>query len=185
LLDLATSQGERWQPSSSVLHELVDSAEATGIEPRLLLAVLIRESGDRHSFDWLSRTLLGQLGDFSIGIANMRLLTFEEARAYSNGAIDFGWDAIKTDPGKAIRAAAFLLAKRTGQLDPHRSRRFTDGQYARVGYRAGPDVMRWAERTGLYPPGVELFDLAYQTAGRVLSTSLGDSSAFRVVPRNR
>jgi hypothetical protein len=185
-LDLAVSRGDRWAWGHHLLEHIINSADTTAIKPRLLLAVLIRESGDMHSVDdWLSETLFGRLHDFSVGIANMKSPAFEEARAYSSGAIDFDWTAIKTDPAKAIRAAAFLLAKRQSQLDPRRSPRFTDEEYIRVGYRAGLAAMEQTQLTGRYAPGVELFDMAYATAGRLLPSALGPAAAAQVFARVR
>lgn len=183
--DLATSRGDRWNPSIDLLDEIVRSAREAGVDPRVLLAVLIRESGDRHLFDWLSQTPFGRLHDFSIGISNMRQPAFAEARTYAAGAIDFGWQDIGPDSPKAVRAAAFLLAKRTDQLGGFRSRRFTAAQYVRVGYRAGADTMRRMEQTGQFVGGVVLFDLAYETAGRLLGNRISNPFAHAVPPGKR
>ena len=83
-------------------------------------------------------------------------------------AIIFARRGTAADPVKAITAAAYLLAKRRSQLQPRRSARFTDAEYVRIGYRSGLSAMAAAQRTGQYRPGVELFDLAYQTAGRLI-----------------
>ncbi len=169
-LDLAISQGRREVFVDHLLGPVVNSAEQAGIDPRLLLAVLLREGGDAHSFDWLSRTPVLWIHRFTIGVANMDRPAFEEARAYSNGIVNYDWTAIGSDPVKAVTAAAYLLAKRRSQLQPWRSASFTDAEYLRIGYRSGLSTMAAAQRTGQYRPGVELFDLAYQTAGRLMSS---------------
>jgi hypothetical protein len=167
--DLAISQGSRWLSIGYLLDDVVSSARAAEIDPRVLLAVLIRESGGVHSLDWLANTPLAWAHRFSIGLANMELSAFREARGYARGAIDFRWNAIESDPAKAVTAAAYLLAKRASQLDPERSANFTDAEYIRIGYRAGYGAMAAAQRTGRYPNGLALFDLAYRTADRLIN----------------
>ena len=185
-LDLATTRGYGWKPQAGLIDVVVDTATRARIEPRLLLAVLLREGGDHHSFDWLAATEVGQVHHFSIGIANMQLPAFEQARAYAAGAIDFAWRDIGMDPVKAVRAAAFLLARRASELDPRRSRRLSDAEYLRVGYRAGPQIMGLTERTGRYPAGMVLFDLAYDTARRLLATpSIAGTTAHELGPTMR
>lgn len=176
-LDLAISQGRREVLVDRLLGPVVNSARQAGIDPRLLLAVLLRESGDTHSFDWLSRTPVLWIHRFTIGVANMNRPAFEEARAYSNGTVNYDWKAIRSDPVKAITAAAYLLAKRRSQLQPRRSASLTDAEYLRIGYRSGSSAMAAAQRTGQYRPGVELFDLAYQTAGRLMGRRDGTAAA--------
>ena len=171
-LDIAVSRGD-WFHSSDFTSTIMEASVKAAVEPRLLLAVLIRESGDQHWTDWLSPTPVGRLLGFSIGVSNMKRSAFEEARGYSGGVIDYQWETIRHDPEKAIRAASFLLAKRQSQLEPGRSGRLSDAQYLRVGYRAGFEVMNAAEQTGHYQQGTELFDLAYQTAGRLLPGMTG------------
>jgi hypothetical protein len=167
-VDLEVSRGDRLPTSTELLTEVTRAARLASIDPTILLAVLIRESGDAHSFDWLARTPVGWMQHFSVGIANMEYSAFEEAQTYAHGVIDFTWSAIQTDPDRAILAAAFLLAKRTSQLSPLRSRQFSDAEYVRVGYRAGYDIMHKAEISGEYPPGVQLFDLAYDRARQLI-----------------
>jgi hypothetical protein len=171
--DLAISRGARLNLGAGLLGRVDTAANAAHVDPQLLLAVLIRESGDTHALDWLAHTPLGWVHAFSLGVSDMQSGAFNEARAYANGAINFGWSAIENDPGKAITAAAFLLAKRTSQLSPGRSDRYSDVEYVRMGYRGGYDVMRRAEMLGSYEPGVELFDLAYATAGELMHPVAG------------
>jgi hypothetical protein len=168
MADLVISRSTRWTPAVALLNHIRSEAAAASIDPRLLLAVVIRERGDSHTLDFLSRTPLRRVHEFSISLANMKPSAFAEARAYARGTLDYGWTAIEDDPAKAVRAAAYLLAKRTGQLSPDRSRRFSDAEYVRMGYRSGYAVMHRAEATGAYLPGVELFDLAYDAAARLL-----------------
>jgi hypothetical protein len=82
--------------------------------------------------------------------------------------MNFGWTSIRTAPVNAIAAAAFLLAKLRSELSPERSSHFTDAEYLRVGYRAGETAMSMMEKTGMYPPGTQLFDQAYVLAGSIL-----------------
>ncbi len=169
LRDQLDIQGSLGRSLYGLLGTIVRSANAAFVDPRLLLAVLIRESGDDHSTNWMSDTPLAWIHDFSIGISNMRKPAFEEARAFANGRINFGWKSIRAAPTKAIAAAAFLLAKLRSELSPDRSRHFTDAEYVRVGYRAGEHIMNTMEKTGTYPPGTELFDQAFVVAGSILS----------------
>jgi hypothetical protein len=167
-LDITTSRGDLLHPDAHLLGLVTKAAHIARIDPGLLLAVLIRESGDIHIMDWLAQTAIGSIHPFSVGMSNMEYAAFEEARRYSQGTVDFSWLDIAADPDKAIIAAAFLLAKRTSQLSPDRNRELSDAEYVRIGYRAGYDVMQVAEARGQYPPGVELFDLAYANAGAML-----------------
>ncbi|HKT03584.1 MAG TPA: hypothetical protein VJT31_28985 [Rugosimonospora sp.] len=179
--EVAVGEGRGWLPAGSLIRYVIRAAGRAAVDPRLLLAVLIRESGDGHSLDWLSRTPVAWLHHFSIGIANMEFAAFEEARAYSKGAVSNGWRAIGSDSAKAITAAAFLLAKRGSQLVPGRSANLTDTEYIRIGYRAGYRVMAAAQRTGRYTPGVELFDLAYRTAAHLINPA-GDHPLSTCAP---
>src|SRR5262245_66027534 len=71
---------------------------------------------------------------------------------------------MRTDPASAIEAAAFLLAKRRNQLAPDRSANLPDVEYLRIGYRGGYAAMATAERTGIFPYGMELFRISYEAA---------------------
>jgi hypothetical protein len=168
LRDQLDIQGSLERSLYELLGTIVTSADVAVIDPRLLLAVLIRESGDDHATSWLSETPLAWVHDFSIGISNMQKPAFEEARAFANGRMNFGWTSIRTAPVNAIAAAAFLLAKLRSELSPERSSHFTDAEYLRVGYRAGETAMSMMEKTGMYPPGTQLFDQAYVLAGSIL-----------------
>lgn len=168
MADLEISRSTRWTPAAAFLDHVRSAATAARIDPRLLLAVVIRERGDSHLLDFLSRTPLQRLHQFSIGVANMKPSAFAEAQAYARDALGYGWRAIADDPAKAVRAAAYLLAKRKAQLSPGRSPRFSDAEYIRMGYHSGYAVMHQAESSGAYLPGVELFDMAYDAAARLI-----------------
>jgi hypothetical protein len=174
MADLEISRSIRWQPPAILLGHIRSAATAARIEPRLLLAVLIRERGDSHLLDFLSRTPLQRVHQFSIGVANMKPSAFAEAQAYAQDALAYGWRAIEDDQAKAVRAAAYLLAKRKAQLSPARSGHFSDAEYIRMGYRSGYTVMHRAEASGAYLPGVELFDMAYDAAGRLIGVPLSE-----------
>jgi hypothetical protein len=162
--DVVISSGRNLGADEETEGLVADSAEAAGIDPSLLLAVIIRESGDDHSFDWLADTPLALVHDFSVGISNMQRAAFDEAKAYSRGWITYEWSVIRTDPASAIKAAAFLLAKRRNQLAPNRSAHLPDVEYLRIGYRAGYAAMATAERSGTFPYGMELFRISYEAA---------------------
>ncbi|WIN00449.1 RHS repeat-associated core domain-containing protein [Actinoplanes oblitus] len=147
-----------------LLDDVVQQASDANIDPRLLLAIMIRESGDKHRSSWLDNSPAGWFHDFSVGIANMQEPAFEEAKEFANGKIDYDLDATAEDPVKSMRAGAFLAAKRIDQLPADRSKNFTDDEYARIGYRAGPDVMLEAARTGRYEPGLTLHQEAFAVA---------------------
>jgi hypothetical protein len=166
--ELAITRGARWRSAGHLLPVVTASAEAAAVDPEILLAVLIRESGDTHRTDWLSRTLISRFHQFSIGLANLRQNAFEEARTQSRGAIGYSWRSTTTDPVRSIQAAAFLLALRQSQLYSWRSPRLTDAEYIRIGYRSGREAMEQAQRRGEYPPGIALFQVAYESARDLL-----------------
>jgi hypothetical protein len=162
--DLVVSSGWKLEGDEEVERLVASSARLAGIDPSLLLAVIIRESGDGHNFDWLADTPIALFHDFSVGISNMQHAAFDEAKAYARGRITYEWSVIRTNPASAITAAAFLLAKRQNQLTPDRSANLPDVEYLRIGYRAGYAAMATAERTGTYPYGMELFRISYRAA---------------------
>ena len=162
--DVVMSAGRKLRVDEEIEGLVASSAEAAGIDPSLLLAILIRESGDDHNFDWLADTPVALLHDFSVGISNMQHAAFDEAKAHARGLIAYDWSFIRIDTASAIRAAAFLLAKRQDQLAPNRSANFSDVEYLRIGYRAGYAAMATAERTGTSTYGMELFRISYQAA---------------------
>jgi hypothetical protein len=166
--DLAISCGERWRPSTSQLDDVLHAARVADVDPDLVLATLIRESGDVHTFDWLSRTPAGRIHHFSLGIANIEEPAFDAAREFANGAIPYDWSAMQSDASKAIQAAAFLIARLRSELEPNRSSRISDSEYVRIGYRSGIDEMAAVEKTGVFAPGLLLFDIAYKTAGELV-----------------
>src|SRR5262245_59076679 len=166
--DLAVSCGARWRPNTSQLDDVLRAARAADVDPELVVATLIRESGDVHTFDWLSRTPAARIHHFSLGIANMEQPAFDAARKFANGAIPYDWSAMQSDPSKAIRAAAFLIAMLRSELEPNRSSRISDAEYVRIGYRAGIDEMARVEKTGGFAPGLLLFEIAYKTADEIV-----------------
>jgi hypothetical protein len=116
----------------------VDEAKRIGIDPRLLLAVLIRESGDRHMLDPVVRDwpewLQKKTKEFSIGIANLQMDSFNKAKEFSNGVIDYDWTDTARPGGDqlSIRAAAFFLAYMQSQLPNESNPNYTKEQLARA-----------------------------------------------------
>src|SRR5262245_8858913 len=159
--DVIVSSGKILGEDKEIERLVASSARTAGIDPSLLLAIIIRESGDGHAFDWLADTPLALVHDFSVGISNMQRAAFDEAKAYAPERITYEWSFMRTDPASAIEAAAFLLAKRRNQLAPDRSANLPDVEYLRIGYRGGYAAMATAERTGIFPYGMELFRISY------------------------
>ncbi|MEV0838637.1 RHS repeat-associated core domain-containing protein [Actinocatenispora sera] len=152
-----------------ILDDVVRAASEAGIDPRLLLMVLIRESGDHQTLSFLGKIPgSDKIKHVSLGIANMQKQAFEQAKEYSNGAIDYDWVDTANDPVKSIRAAAFLLAKLGDELKPGRNRGFSNAQYIRIGYRGGAAVMEETERTGVYEDGTGLLDRAFRTSDYII-----------------
>jgi hypothetical protein len=147
-----------------LLDDIVASAKEAGIDPRLLLANLIRESGDCHC--WFSRS--GGFLKFdknpvvgSIGIGNISGDAFDEAKEYSNGAITRDWNDMSKDPAYAIKVAAFLLAKRVSQLPSNANPKYSTAQMARIGYRSGTEEMMKVANGADWTEGLGLFDAAF------------------------
>jgi soluble lytic murein transglycosylase-like protein len=129
--------------------EVIRYARQAGIDPRLLMAILLNESYKPHDPSF-QREWLKLKPTASLGIANMHEATYDEVRQGRSFA-NRPWTDLIDDPALAIEAAAWYLHDLARQLpSPHASAYTTDELLA-LGYNAGAGNMRaFAEGT---PPG--------------------------------
>jgi RHS repeat-associated protein len=143
--------GDRWlKPSMTpeYISSVKQYASEAGIDPQLLLAVLITESGDCHCDepgrkpDGAYLGLAPMLGGQSVGLANMRAGPFQLAKGQSKGAIDFPLSATyglenRENVLRSAKAAAYYLAHLKAKLgrehkliNPY----ITQAELLRIGY---------------------------------------------------
>ncbi|MET7952119.1 RHS repeat-associated core domain-containing protein [Micromonospora sp. NPDC005324] len=123
------------------LDVLTHYAQEANIDPRLLLAVLITESGDCHC----GAKDDNNLGVQSVGLANMQVDAFMRAMSQSKGAIRFGLrDTYNlTDEGniqRSTQAAAHYLAYLGARHDrtvPRTNSTVSRDEAIRIGYNMG------------------------------------------------
>ena len=164
------------------------AAEA-GIDPQLLLAILITESGDCHCGNKDDNNLRVM----SVGLANMQLDAFIKAMEFSNGAIQYGRrDTYNLDDDgnilRSTKAAAYYIGYLSDRLDktqlagpinPTVSRE----EIVRIGYNMGtggyaPAKLDWMTTVaGLdhFPNGdpgnvIRAFRAAWEVSGNLLTT---------------
>ncbi|ADB31374.1 YD repeat protein [Kribbella flavida DSM 17836] len=125
------------------LAKLTQYANEAGVDPQLLLAILITESGDDHAGVKDDNNIYVQ----SVGLANMQLDAFLRAQKFSGGAIDYGLRDTRglTDRGnihRSVKAAAYYIGFLEDRLNKTRSaspmnRYVSREQSIRVGYNMG------------------------------------------------
>ncbi|WP_091096137.1 RHS repeat-associated core domain-containing protein [Micromonospora citrea] len=171
------------------LDHVKRSATEAGIDPQLLLAVLIAESGDCHCAEKDDDSIRVA----SVGLANLQMDAFVRAVAHSGGAIDFGRRDTHNlkDLGniqRSVTAAAYylkFLGDRVDNTHPAPSNpTISRNEIIRIGYNMGIGSQTGGERdwmtavAGLdrFPagdPGRIILDFRerWYVAGNLLSAS--------------
>lgn len=126
-------------------------SKEAGIDPQLLLAILITESGDSHS---------GVKNDYnpfveSTGLGNLQRLPFLAAQVSSGGAMKYGYDDTwnLSDDGnvhRSMRAAALYIGVLQRNLEETvgTPKYVTQAQAIRIGYNMGAGLVDVARPNG-------------------------------------
>jgi soluble lytic murein transglycosylase-like protein len=123
---------------------VVTHAQAAGINPVLLMAVLYNESYKPHDPE-LERAWQKVDPDAAFGVANMHRAAFDDTkrgREFANRR----WEELPDDPDLAIQAAAWYLRDLAAHLPVSPSGPYTGDELLALGYNAGPSAMRSAAR---------------------------------------
>ncbi|MEU6645834.1 transglycosylase SLT domain-containing protein [Saccharomonospora sp. NPDC046836] len=119
---------------------VVKYADAAGIEPRLLMAILYNESYKPHD-PALQRAWQKMKPDAAFGIANMHKATYDEARRGRPFA-GRDWQELPDDPELAIQAAAWHLHDLASGLSANPVGQLTTDELLALGYNTGAGNMR-------------------------------------------
>lgn len=126
--------------SIDFLGELINDADRAGIDPRLLLAVLMDESGDCHC---------GMKGDWdpgvkTHGIGNMSRASYDLAATFAASNGDFsltnGYELSWNDPSAGMRATAWDLARLESALPSTFNPYYSAEEMTRIAYNFTPEV---------------------------------------------
>ena len=156
--------------NAKLVSDVLHYADKAGIDARLLLATLIRESGDCHcgikgdQWGWVD----------SIGVANMQQDAFNIAKAESDGEVTGTWRDSRGgtywETRESIQAGAYYLKYLDRKLGSDPNRNYSREELARVGYRFGE------------APMTRLAIINRESSG---SPTDGDSDAGEVVDFNK
>jgi hypothetical protein len=119
-------------------------ADAAGINPVLLMAILYNESYKPHDPD-LERSWQKIDPDTGFGIANMHKPAFDETKEGRVFA-DRDWQELPDDPDLAIQAAASFLHDLAARLPATRHTSYTHDELLALGYNAGASTMKATAR---------------------------------------
>lgn len=120
--------------------KVVTHAQAAGINPVLLMAILYNESYKPHDPE-LERAWQRVDPDASFGIANMHRAAFDDTKQGRDFA-NRQWEELPDDPELAIQAAAWYLHDLAAQLPAAPPEPYTHDELLALGYNAGPGAMR-------------------------------------------
>jgi len=126
-------------------------AEATGMNPVLVMAILYNESYKPHDPE-LERAWQKIDPDAAFGIANMHRAAFDDTKQGRPFA-DRAWEELPDEPELAIQAAAWYLHDLNTQLPDSWAGPLTRDELLALGYNAGPGNMT-AFADGA-PPGIQ------------------------------
>lgn len=123
--------------------EVRTHAEAAGVNPALLMAILYNESYKPH-VPLLERAWQKFHRDSAFGVANMHRIAYERTRRDRPFA-DRPWRDLPEDPGLAIQAAAWHLHDLAARLPRSTATPFTTDELLATGYNAGArNMLRFA-----------------------------------------
>jgi hypothetical protein len=128
------------QDPAGYAGQVVPHAQAAGINPVLLMAILYNESYKPHDPE-LERAWQKVDPDAAFGIANMHRAAFDDTKQ----GRDFAgrqWEELPDDPDLAIQAAAWYLHDLAAQLPATPAGDYTVDDLLGLGYNAGPGAMR-------------------------------------------
>jgi soluble lytic murein transglycosylase-like protein len=114
-------------------------AEAAGVGPQLLMAILYNESYKPHD-PALERAWQKIDPDAAFGVANMHKAAFDEAKQGRDFATR-DWQELPDDPDLAIAAAAWHLHDLAAQLPRSVTGTYTRDELLALGYNAGASSM--------------------------------------------
>ncbi|MGI5158844.1 transglycosylase SLT domain-containing protein [Microbispora sp. CA-102843] len=120
--------------------QVATHAARAGVNPRLLMAILMNESNKPHD-PALERAWQKIKPDAAFGIANMHKATFDEAKRGRDFAAR-EWQELPDDPDLAIEAAAWYLHDLAEHLPAKWPAPYTKNELLALGYNAGPGNMK-------------------------------------------
>jgi hypothetical protein len=123
--------------------EVRSHADAAGVNPVLLMAILYNEAYKPH-VPLLERAWQAFRRDSSFGVANMHRRTYERTR-FGRRFAERAWRELPGDPELAIAAAAWHLHDLSTQLPDTTGGAFTTDELLAMGYNAGArNMLRFA-----------------------------------------
>jgi hypothetical protein len=131
-------------------EEVRAHADAAGVNPVLLMAILYNESYKPH-IPVLERAWQKLHRDSAFGVANMHRGAYERTR-HGRPFAGRSWKELPHDAGLAVEAAAWHLHDLATRLPGDRASTFTDDELLAMGYNAGArNMVRFAQGTGPGP----------------------------------
>jgi hypothetical protein len=119
-------------------------AEAAGVNPVLLMAILLNEAYKPH-LPVLERAWQALHRDSAFGVANMHRRTYEHTR-FGRPFAARAWKELPRDPELAVQAAAWHLHDLAARLPGTAGGSFTADELLAMGYNAGGrNMVRFAE----------------------------------------
>ncbi|MGB3438686.1 MAG: lytic transglycosylase domain-containing protein [Actinophytocola sp.] len=137
-----TPRSARSDPARLV-PEVSTHADAAGVNPVLLMAILYLESYKPH-VPLLERAWQTVHRDSAFGVANMHRRTYEHTR-FGRPFAERAWKELPHDKELAIQAAAWHLHDLRARLPQHVGGSFTIDELLAMGYNAGArNMLRFA-----------------------------------------
>jgi hypothetical protein len=131
---------------SGLAAEVRTHADAAGVNPVVLMAILYNESYKPH-IPLLERAWQKLHRDSAFGVANMHRGTYERTRRGRPFA-ERSWKELPHDTDLAIQAAAWHLHDLATRLPTDRTNTFTQDELLAMGYNAGTrNMLRFARGT--------------------------------------
>ncbi|MFX0574295.1 hypothetical protein [Nocardia nepalensis] len=144
---------------SSWIDDSVEYGQRAGIDPRLVMAIVLNEGGSRAletgragatAYDlgrWATDPIRGGAGN-SLGLTNMKEPTFNELKKqYPAEFAGHQWSDLMTDEHLAVKATAFALKRleedpSTGGVPETMKEKISLNEYLAAGYNAGEKQLR-------------------------------------------
>jgi hypothetical protein len=131
---------------SGFAAEVRTHADAAGVNPVVLMAILYNESYKPH-VPLVERAWQKLHRDSAFGVANMHRLTYERTRRGRSFA-ERSWKELPHDVDLAVQAAAWHLHDLAARLPADRASTFTKDELLAMGYNAGTrNMLRFARGT--------------------------------------